>query len=326
MTTHRHRGRLPARRRRRPGPRRPRGRGRHRRAARATARTPTCVTAPGKLVARARGPPRARRRPGSPWCPATTCPTTARWPRAWSASWPRPSTPASPPGSTEHVVVRHHDGRPDHPAHHRRRPRRGAGARPGSTTPSRSSPSPSREWVLSGDVPAGPPALGGRRGAVRRRHRAVRAPQAVAAQRRRTRCWPTPATLRGHETVAEAIADPVVRGWVEQWWDDAARHLPLPAEEIAAYRAALLERFANPRIRHLLAPDRRRRLAEAAGPDPADRAGRAGRRAGCRRVRRGCSPRGCATCAGRARRSPTWRPTSSPRSPRATSTTPWAAC
>jgi fructuronate reductase len=60
------------------------------------------------------------------------------------------------------------------------------------------------------------------------------------------------ATLRGHETVEQAIADPVVRGWVEQWWDDAARHLPLPAEEITAYRAALLERYANPRIRHLL--------------------------------------------------------------------------
>ena len=59
-------------------------------------------------------------------------------------------------------------------------------------------------------------------------------------------------TLRGHETVEQAIADPVVRGWVEQWWDDAARHLPLPAEEITAYRAALLERYANPRIRHLL--------------------------------------------------------------------------
>jgi fructuronate reductase len=59
-------------------------------------------------------------------------------------------------------------------------------------------------------------------------------------------------TLRGHETVEQAIADPVVRGWVEQWWDDAARHLPLPSEEIAAYRAALLERYANPRIRHLL--------------------------------------------------------------------------
>jgi fructuronate reductase len=60
------------------------------------------------------------------------------------------------------------------------------------------------------------------------------------------------ATLRGHETVEQAISDPVVRGWVEQWWDDAARHLPLPAEDIAAYRAALLERYANPRIRHLL--------------------------------------------------------------------------
>lgn len=59
-------------------------------------------------------------------------------------------------------------------------------------------------------------------------------------------------SLRGHETVEQAVADPVVRGWVEQWWDDAARHLPLPAEEIAAYRAALLERYANPRIRHLL--------------------------------------------------------------------------
>jgi fructuronate reductase len=59
-------------------------------------------------------------------------------------------------------------------------------------------------------------------------------------------------TLRGHETVEQAIADPVVHGWVEQWWDDAARHLPLPSEEIAAYRAALLERYANPRIRHLL--------------------------------------------------------------------------
>ncbi len=60
-------------------------------------------------------------------------------------------------------------------------------------------------------------------------------------------------TLRGHETVEQAISDPVVRGWVEQWWEDAARHLPLPAEEITAYRDALLERYANPRIRHLLA-------------------------------------------------------------------------
>ncbi len=59
-------------------------------------------------------------------------------------------------------------------------------------------------------------------------------------------------SIRGHETVHGAVSDPVVRGWVEQWWDDAARHLPLPADDIAAYRAALLARYENPRIRHLL--------------------------------------------------------------------------
>jgi fructuronate reductase len=61
------------------------------------------------------------------------------------------------------------------------------------------------------------------------------------------------ASARGHETIAEAVADPVCRQWLEQWWDDAAPHVPLPAAEVAAYRAALIERFANPRIRHLLA-------------------------------------------------------------------------
>jgi fructuronate reductase len=59
--------------------------------------------------------------------------------------------------------------------------------------------------------------------------------------------------LRGARTVAEAIADPLVRGWVEQWWDEAAQELPLPADEIDDYRAALSERFSNPRIRHQLA-------------------------------------------------------------------------
>ena len=57
----------------------------------------------------------------------------------------------------------------------------------------------------------------------------------------------------GHETVAEAIADPIVRRWVEQWWDAASRHLTLPEDDVAAYRKALLDRFSNPSIRHLLA-------------------------------------------------------------------------
>jgi fructuronate reductase len=60
-------------------------------------------------------------------------------------------------------------------------------------------------------------------------------------------------SARGHDTIAEAVADPVCRGWLDQWWDEAVRHVPLPAADLAAYRAALLDRFANPRIRHTLA-------------------------------------------------------------------------
>lgn len=59
--------------------------------------------------------------------------------------------------------------------------------------------------------------------------------------------------LRGHVTVAEAIIDPELRAWVEQWWDEAGPLLPLPADEVQAYREALLRRFADPHVRHLLA-------------------------------------------------------------------------
>ncbi|MGM0386192.1 MAG: mannitol dehydrogenase family protein, partial [Actinomycetota bacterium] len=58
------------------------------------------------------------------------------------------------------------------------------------------------------------------------------------------------ATIRGFETVAVAINDPEVRGWVSEWWDVAARNLSVDAGD---YRAKLIDRFENPRIRHLLA-------------------------------------------------------------------------
>jgi len=61
------------------------------------------------------------------------------------------------------------------------------------------------------------------------------------------------AGARGHDTIAQAVADPDCRGWLNQWWDEAVRYVPLPAADLAAYRAALLDRFANPRIRHTLA-------------------------------------------------------------------------
>ena len=58
--------------------------------------------------------------------------------------------------------------------------------------------------------------------------------------------------LLGRETVFDAIGDERIRGWVEEWWDVAQRHLPLPQEEITDYRAALIDRYENPNIRHLL--------------------------------------------------------------------------
>jgi len=59
-------------------------------------------------------------------------------------------------------------------------------------------------------------------------------------------------SIRGHHTVAEALADPSCAGWVEEWWTEASRHLSLPADVLDAYCADLWTRFANPRIQHLL--------------------------------------------------------------------------
>jgi fructuronate reductase len=57
---------------------------------------------------------------------------------------------------------------------------------------------------------------------------------------------------RGHHTVTEAIADPVVLAWVREWWDDAAPHVSLPRSETTAYCDALLVRWSNTRMRHQL--------------------------------------------------------------------------
>lgn len=58
--------------------------------------------------------------------------------------------------------------------------------------------------------------------------------------------------FRGHKTVAEALSDRVCRDAVEEFWDEAARHLPASLG-IQDYRTALLERFGNSRIAHHLA-------------------------------------------------------------------------
>jgi len=58
--------------------------------------------------------------------------------------------------------------------------------------------------------------------------------------------------LRGHQTVADAMADPECRAWVEELWDEDVRHLP-ESLELPEYRRKLSERFDNGRIAHHLA-------------------------------------------------------------------------
>jgi fructuronate reductase len=59
-------------------------------------------------------------------------------------------------------------------------------------------------------------------------------------------------SIRGHVTVADTMRDATCLTWLDQWWDASSRHLSLPAADNAAYRAALIERFANPRLAHRL--------------------------------------------------------------------------
>lgn len=60
-------------------------------------------------------------------------------------------------------------------------------------------------------------------------------------------------SLRGCATVDEAVQDEYCRGLLEQWWLLCVPHLTVARTEAEAYCAALLERFANPRIGYSLA-------------------------------------------------------------------------
>jgi len=59
-------------------------------------------------------------------------------------------------------------------------------------------------------------------------------------------------SILGHTTVAQAVADQTCLDWLAQWWEVASAQLRQPEAEIAAYRAALLDRFENARISHRL--------------------------------------------------------------------------
>jgi fructuronate reductase len=111
---------------------------------------------------------------------------------------------------------------------------------------------PFSEWVVSGEFPAGRP----------RWEDAGATIVAEVEPFEQRKLWllngshsmlAYAGSIRGHSTINEAIADPACRSWVERFWDEASRHLTLPAADIAEYRAALLRRFSNPRAGDLLA-------------------------------------------------------------------------
>ncbi len=111
---------------------------------------------------------------------------------------------------------------------------------------------PYSEWVLAGDFPAGRPGweVAGARFVSditpfeRRKLWLLNGGHSLLAYA---------GSARGHATIAEAVADPHCADWLTQWWTEASAHLALPGSEVVAYREALLARFGNSRIRHLLA-------------------------------------------------------------------------
>lgn len=107
------------------------------------------------------------------------------------------------------------------------------------------------DWVISGEFPAGRPAweTAGARFTVDLEPWEARKLWLLNGAHTILACL---GPLRGHDLVSEAISDEVCRDAVEHFWDDAQRSLP-GGLGLPAYRHALLERFANPRIAHPLA-------------------------------------------------------------------------
>ena len=111
---------------------------------------------------------------------------------------------------------------------------------------------PYAEWVVAGRFPAGRPAW---------EEAGARLVDDVGPYEQR-KLWllngshsllAYAGSIRGHTTIDEAIGDPQCRDWVETFWNEASRHLILPADAVADYRSALLDRYGNQRVRHQLA-------------------------------------------------------------------------
>lgn len=111
---------------------------------------------------------------------------------------------------------------------------------------------PFSDWVLCGEFPAGRP---------RWERRGARFVSAIEPWELR-KLWVLNGghsllaylgLLRGHATVAEAIADPELGRALEEFWDLTVRRLPsAESMDLDAYRRETHERFANPRMAYPL--------------------------------------------------------------------------
>jgi fructuronate reductase len=111
---------------------------------------------------------------------------------------------------------------------------------------------PFSEWVLAGDFPGGRPAW--------ETAGAVFAPDVTPFEERKL--WLLNGAhsllayvgpLRGATTVDEALRDDRCVELLHSWWATCLPHLPDGGPATEAYCTALLDRFANPRMRHSLA-------------------------------------------------------------------------
>lgn len=154
---------------------------------------------------------------------------------------------------------------------------------------------PFLEWVIQGDFPKGRPAWD-EAGAV------ITDDVEPYEQRKLWMLNGSHSTLAyvgplfGHESVAEAIADPKLQSWVNEWWDLAGSYLSVSSDD---YRAKLLERFSNPRIHHHLfqiATDGSQNYRYASSPSPSMRSPKDAKL----RLLHEPSPHGSYSCAGSA--------------------------
>lgn len=110
---------------------------------------------------------------------------------------------------------------------------------------------PFRDWVLSGEFPAGRPRWEDAGAVVvddiepyeNRKLWLLNGAHSLLAYA---------GQLRGHTTVAQALEDPLCRDAVESFWDEAAEHLHGQDLHVPEYREALRRRFGNGRIAHHL--------------------------------------------------------------------------